>query len=102
MRVYEGSHKLHEKYFRDRGLCDSNDWNILDEEYINSLEESKRVIEVPEGAMVIWDSRTFHQNQYGPPECEERLVQYVCYLPEIHLYIQNKHMMIVYIVFNKD
>lgn len=81
IRVYEESHKLHEKYFRDRGICDSNDWNVIEQEYIDQLEDKKRVIEVPEGSMVIWDSRTFHQNQYGPPGCEERLVQYVCYLP---------------------
>lgn len=33
--------------------------------------------------MVIWDSRTFHQNQYSNKN-EERLVQYLCYLPKNH------------------
>ena len=33
--------------------------------------------------MVVWDSRTFHQNLCGNEECkEERLVQYLCYLPK--------------------
>ena len=33
--------------------------------------------------MVIWDSRTFHQNTCGDSSCcEERLVQYLCYLPK--------------------
>jgi hypothetical protein len=31
----------------------------------------------------LWDSRTFHQNQYGTLP-EERLVQYVCFLPRNH------------------
>ena len=41
-------------------------------------------LQVPAGALVIWESRVFHQNQYGTPESEERLVQYVCYLPRNH------------------
>jgi hypothetical protein len=32
--------------------------------------------------MVLWDSRCFHQNQYGPKNSETRIVQYVCYLPK--------------------
>ena len=32
------------------------------------------------GSIVLWDSRTFHQNQYGNPE--ERIVQYISYLPK--------------------
>ena len=31
--------------------------------------------------MAIWDSRTFHQNQYGRFNCEDRYAQYVCMLP---------------------
>ena len=34
--------------------------------------------------MVLWDSRTFHQNQYGTNN-EERIVQYVSYLPRCNL-----------------
>ena len=41
-------------------------------------------LQVPEGALVIWESRVFHQNQYGAPQSEERVVQYVCYLPRNH------------------
>lgn len=33
------------------------------------------------GSLVLWDSRTFHQNQYGGKCNEERIVQYVCFLP---------------------
>jgi hypothetical protein len=47
------------------------------------MEEHKRVLHVPAGALVLWDSRVFHQNQYGNPG-EERMVQYVCFLPKAH------------------
>ena len=37
------------------------------------------------GSLVLWDSRTFHQNTYGDEKNnEERLVQYVCMLPRNH------------------
>ena len=40
-------------------------------------------MKVDAGSLVIWDSRTFHQNTSGPTNCrEERLVQYLCYLPK--------------------
>ena len=32
----------------------------------------------------MWDSRCFHQGQYGAPNSEERIVQYVCMLPSFH------------------
>ena len=38
---------------------------------------------IPKGSLALWDSRTFHQNQYGKPG-EERIVQYVCFLPKSH------------------
>ena len=34
--------------------------------------------------MAIWDSRVFHQNQFGKSGSEERIVQYVCFLPKNH------------------
>ena len=38
---------------------------------------------VKEGDLVIWDSRIFHQNLSGFKDTkEERLVQYLCYLPK--------------------
>ena len=39
---------------------------------------------MPAGALLLWDSRTFHQNRYGLPGSEERIVQYVCYLPKVN------------------
>ena len=83
--VYEGTHLLHEQYFKDRNIESDNNWQILEEEYVDSISHLKKVLEVPTGALVLWDSRTFHQNQYGVPESEERMVQYVCYIPRDHI-----------------
>jgi hypothetical protein len=83
--VYDKSHLLHESYFSERemGDCKSN-WNKIDPAVLADMGESRLALEVPAGALVLWDSRTFHQNQYGAPDSEERIVQYVCYLPREH------------------
>jgi ectoine hydroxylase-related dioxygenase (phytanoyl-CoA dioxygenase family) len=80
--AYEGSHLLHETYMKDRGLTGARNWRLIDPEYLKEIESSKRVVKVNAGDMVLWDSRTFHQSQYGTNE--ERLVQYVCFLPRNH------------------
>ncbi len=79
--VYEKSHLLHQKYFEEKKINHSKNWNLIDECYLDKIKESKKILKVNEGDLVIWDSRTFHQNCYG--NCnEERLVQYLCYLPK--------------------
>jgi hypothetical protein len=78
--LYEGSHKLHAKYFADRGIKSSKNWQLIDEDYLTEIEDLKRVVHVKAGDLVLWDSRTFHMGanlEVG----EERLVQYVCFLP---------------------
>ena len=87
--LYKGSHLLHQDYFKTMNIDSANDWNILDENYVNNLNNLKNekiYVHVKEGDLVIWDSRTFHQNSCGTSCCEEeRLVQYLCYLPKHHL-----------------
>jgi len=80
--VYEKSHLLHEQYFKDRNISHSKNWNLIDIDYLNLIKASKKILKVNAGDLVIWDSRTFHQNQYGKINSEERLVQYLCYLPK--------------------
>ena len=81
--LYKGSHLLHEDYFTTMEIDEPKDWNILDQNYVNELAEDKIYLNVKEGDLVIWDSRTFHQNTCGNSSCnEERLVQYLCYLPK--------------------
>ena len=80
--VYENSHNFHMEYFKDKPKSGKR-WNLIDHEVLELLKESKKILEVSKGSLVIWDSRTFHQNQYGQIP-EERLVQYLCYLPKHH------------------
>ena len=80
--VYEGSHKLHETYFKDRHMCDSKNWQLIEHDYLEKIKDTKRILHVPAGALVVWDSRTFHQNQLGKPGSEERIIQYFSYLPK--------------------
>ena len=82
--VYEKSHTMHEKYFEMKGNTSKTNWNKIDLETLKKMEPLKRILHVPAGSLVLWDSRTFHQNQYGAPNSEERIVQYVCYLPKTH------------------
>lgn len=80
--VYEGSHLLHERYHKDRGIDHKKNWNLIDPEYLDTISDTKKVLDIPAGSLVLWDSRCFHQNQYGIPNSEERYVQYVCMLPK--------------------
>ncbi len=82
--VYEESHLLHEQYFKQRNISSSKNWQLISEEYLETISTKKKALEVPAGALVLWDSRTFHQNRYGLPGSEERIVQYVCYLPKVN------------------
>jgi len=81
--VYEGSHHYHSEYFQEHGCKDEkSNWQRINYDVLESMAESKRILKVPAGSLVLWDSRTFHQNQYGKPDSEERFVQYICYLPK--------------------
>jgi hypothetical protein len=81
--LYKSSHLLHEEYFKTMKIDNPSDWHILDENYVQNLKNEKVYVDVSAGDLVIWDSRTFHQNTAGTPSCEEeRLIQYLCYLPK--------------------
>lgn len=82
--VWKGTHKIHYDYFRGR-KNQSEAWQKIPIEDEERLKPLRRVLHIPPGAMAIWDSRTFHQNQYGSLNCEERYVQYVCMLPKNHI-----------------
>lgn len=62
-------------------LSAEQNWLRIDEEYLKGIACNRRVVAAKAGSLVIWDSRTFHQNQYGT-QPEERIVQYVSYLPK--------------------
>tara|TARA_Y100000389_G_scaffold196958_1_gene230695 strand:- start:2069 stop:2956 length:888 start_codon:yes stop_codon:yes gene_type:complete len=80
--VYEYSHLLHEHYFKTMNIESNRDWNIIDETYSCKILDHIKILDVPAGALVVWDSRLFHQNTCGNLDCmEERLIQYLCFLP---------------------
>ncbi|BCT22780.1 phytanoyl-CoA dioxygenase [Carp edema virus] len=80
LMLYEGSHKMHKKYFEDRNISNSNDWNLIEESFLDEIKDRKKLLNVPKGSLVLWDSRTFHQNYTTPGSRETRFVQYVCFL----------------------
>tara|TARA_Y100000389_G_C17463892_1_gene523898 strand:+ start:1936 stop:2868 length:933 start_codon:yes stop_codon:yes gene_type:complete len=81
--VYSYSHLLHEHYFKSMGIDCPTNWNIIDRNYCDGLLPYAKTLYVQEGSLVIWDSRLFHQNVCGNSDCrEERLIQYLCFLPK--------------------
>ena len=81
LRVYKGSHNLHQEYFTSRNIDHKTNWELIDHDYLDRIKDTKINLNVPAGSLVLWDSRTFHQNQYGCPG-EERIVCYISYLPK--------------------
>lgn len=80
--VYEGSHLLHESYFTSiNNTNDSKNWQLINPDYLSTISDKKRILEVPPGSLVLWDSRTFHQNIHSDSN-EERIVQYISMLPK--------------------
>ena len=80
--VWDKTHLMHHDYFSQLGReKDSSNWQRIPKEDEDKLLPYKKVLPVTAGSMVLWDSRLFHQNQYGETP-EERIVQYVCMLPK--------------------
>lgn len=46
----------------DRNITHSKNWEKIDPLYLESkeIQLKKKVLEVPAGSLVLWDSRTFH------------------------------------------
>lgn len=87
--VYEGSHLDHKDYFQRRNFTKdtkhfNRDWHKIDQAYLSANQSKRKALTVKAGDLVIWDSQTFHCNQYGKPNSEERFVQYVSYQPRDH------------------
>ena len=59
----------------------SKHWNLIDPEFLQTIKDDRIILNVKAGDLVIWDSRTFHQNIVSNPK-EERLVQYISMLPK--------------------
>jgi hypothetical protein len=82
---YKNSHHTHQEYFKTRNITGAKNWQLIDPAHLEEIKNTKNIMDVNPGDLVIWDSRTFHQNRYGLPNSEERIVQYLCYLPKSHI-----------------
>jgi hypothetical protein len=81
--VWRRTHTIHREFFEAIGRGkDSARWQRVPNEYEKKLAPLRIALHIPAGAIALWDSRTFHQNQYGNDSKEERVVQYVCMLPK--------------------
>ena len=83
---YDGSHLQHADYFASRCFNTATknfkrDWHKIDSTYLQANQHRRKALSVKAGDLVIWDSRTFHQNQYGKANSEERFVQYISFQP---------------------
>lgn len=82
LQVYEGTNNLHELYFRLKEQeNDSKNWQKIDKDYLDKISDKKKILTIPAGSLVLWDSKTFHQNIITNKN-EERLVQYICMMPK--------------------
>lgn len=79
--IYEGSNHLFKEYFAQKDINPDKIGHRIDKNFLEEIKHTRKVVEVNAGDMVIWDSRTFHQNQYGRADSEERLVQYISFMP---------------------
>lgn len=82
--VAKGSHlKHHQLLYKKWNLQEIDDWHMFSEEQRKYIDEHFEVVKIkcPQGSLVLWDSRTFHQNE--PPKMggHQRLVVYTCMLP---------------------
>ena len=53
---------------------------MIDQAYLKEIENNKKKLRVKKVDLVICESLVFHQNTYGKPNSEERLVQYVSFM----------------------
>ena len=73
LQVYEGSHNKHENYFRSKNQENDKKNYKIDKSYLDNMKDKRKILEIPAGSLVLWDSRTFHQNIIKNKD-EERLV----------------------------
>lgn len=100
LKVIPGSHKIHEKLVSKHGIRpemggkqagkpDKNHWYKFTEEeleriYGKDFREKVVRVSAPKGSIVLWDSRTVHQNCppiKGRPIARDRAIVYLCYGP---------------------
>jgi ectoine hydroxylase-related dioxygenase (phytanoyl-CoA dioxygenase family) len=74
LTLVPGSHLFFGGYMESKQLSHATPWQKVDYDLSQTIR-----VKVNAGDLVLWDSRVFHQNTYS--SAEERLVQYLCYIP---------------------
>lgn len=80
--VVPGSHRLHQQFFRSRGLDHRGDWYVFsDADKRDPIFNHHLKVCGEAGDLMLWDSRTFHCNTI-PRRPVERVCAYICMLPK--------------------
>lgn len=81
--VWPGTNKIHQEYFKEKKITTDGDWYKYPRSYIAILEregyERTKVI-APAGSLILWDSRTIHQNEQPHKEQKVPRFRYAIYL----------------------
>ncbi len=80
-RLYKGSHKIFDEFFKAKRDAKAGDWNKLTEEEKKTLPLQCPLVKptYEAGSMLLWDSRTVHDPDDGSNFKEGRFVVYVCF-----------------------
>lgn len=89
--VVRGSHLKFASYVKERGLKAKGSWLRPDKAESARFTNEMTWLHVRPGDLVLWDSRTIHQNRYGA-QGEERLVAYVSMMSKVHAQYDWKQM----------
>ena len=87
LTILEKSHKYHQSFFQEKKYNTLTDWYKLtlnDMDYFNNKGCVERAIMADIGAIILWDSRTFHQAikpNVNRKKENFRMVIYTCLLP---------------------
>merc|ERR1711916_191264 len=84
--VCEGSHLEHAKLLNEWGIKRKKHWYLMREAEAAACRKQFRTHKVlcAPGSLVLWDSRTFHENEAAASCGTDRCVFYTCMLPRSH------------------
>ena len=81
LAVIVGSHKLHDKFGDENpaAVAVRDDWYKFTPEQLEALPGARSRVHGGVGSLVLWDSRTIHQNMAPPKTVAARRSRYVVY-----------------------
>lgn len=81
--LYENSHKYHEEFGNHFNIKQKGNWYKLQKEEVQWLNDkglNQIRLDIPKGAMLLWDSRLFHANCCAIKGREKPRFRYVIYV----------------------